>query len=150
MGSTIDAWIEYDDDARYYPERAAEPPFSRIHDNCIPLEYFVMFSDAKDYCFLTALSGNRWREGDPELLFPLRGGLPPNVSGHTRRHVLKVTVDTDPNLGWLTYPEIELAIAHAGLKPDDLSFATTLVLDLMQSIETRLGEGRSRLIFYIE
>lgn len=150
MGASIDAWIEYDDDAQYYPERAAEPPFSQAHSNCIPLDHFVRFRSGNNYRFLAALSGIRRREGDPEPLFPLRGGLPPNVSGYTSHHVFEVAEDTDPNLGWLTYPEIELAIAHAGLKPDDLSFATTLVLGLMQSIETRLGAGRSRLIFYIE
>jgi hypothetical protein len=32
---------------------------------------------------------------------------------------------------------------------DELSLASNLVLDLMQSIEKRLGEGRSRLIFFI-
>ena len=41
-------------------------------------------------------------------------------------------------------------MTHAGLEANNLSFATTLVLDLMKSIEMRLGEGRSRLIFYIE
>lgn len=150
MGTTIEAWIEYDDDARYYPERAAEPPFSRPHGNCIPLTDFVAFRSGKNYRFFAALSGIRRREGDPDPLFPLRGGLPPNVSGHTKRLVFEVADDTDPNLGWLTYPEIEQAMAHAGLEASNLSFATTLVLDLMKSMEMRLGEGRSRIIFYIE
>ena len=84
MGSVIEAWIEYDDDAQYHPERAAEPPFSQVHDNCVPLDHFASFRNTKDYRFFAALSGIRRREGDLEPLFPLRGGLPPNVSGHTR------------------------------------------------------------------
>ena len=150
MGSSIEAWIEYDDDAQYYPERAAEPPFSRPHDNCIPLTDFVAFRSGKNYRFFAAISGTRSQQGDPTPLFPLRGGLPPNVSGYTMRHVFEVADDTDPNLGWLTYPEIKQAVVHTRLEVSNLSFATTLVLDLMKSIEMRLGEGRSRLIFYIE
>ena len=150
MGSSIESWIEYDDDAQYYPERAAEPPFSRPHDNCIPLTDFVSFRSGKNYRFFAAISGIRSQPNDPAPLFPLRGGLPPNVSGYARHHVFSVADDTDPNLGWLSYAEIEQALAHMAISREKLALATNLVLDLMQSIENRLGEGRSRLIFYIE
>ena len=150
MGSSIEAWIEYDNDALYYPERAAEPPFSRPHNNCIPLTDFVAFRSGNNYRFFAAISGIRSQQGDPAPLFPLRGGLPPNVSGYTRRHVFEVADDTDPNWGWLSYAEIEQALAHMSIPQEKLGLSTNIVLDLMKSIEMRLGEGRSRLIFYIE
>ena len=80
----------------------------------------------------------------------MRGGLPPNVSGYTKHHVSNICDDNDPSLSWLTYPEIEQAMAHMKVQPSDLSLAANFVLDLMQSIEKRLGKGLSRLIFYIE
>ena len=149
MGISIEAWIEYDDDVKYHPERATEPPFSQVHDNCIPLEYFVRFRSSGDYQFFGAIAGiYRDKEGSRPL-FPMRGGLPPNVSGYTKRHVSEIVEDNDPFLSWLTYPEIEQAMAHMKVHRNDLSLASNLVLDLMQSIESRLGEGHSRLIFYI-
>ncbi len=150
MGSAIESWIEYDDDAQYYPERAAEPPFSRPDDNCIPLDGFTRFCRAKDYRFFAAISGIRSQQGDPAPLFPLRGGLPPNVSEKTKRAVSEIIGEDNPYLSWLSYAEIEQALAHMGILREDLPLTTNLVLDLMQSIEKRLGEGRSRLIFYID
>lgn len=149
MGTTIEAWIEYDDDALYYPERAAEPPFSHPRDFCIPLVDFIDFHQAKDYRFFAALSGIRSRSGDPAPLFSMRGVLPPNVSGQAERAVKKMAGTPNPILGWLTYPEIELALAHASQSRDQLEFETNIVLDLMESIEKRLGKGHSRLIFLI-
>lgn len=149
MGYTIDAWIEYDDSQERNPERAGEPPFSVVTDNSIPVDNFVSFRYAKDYRLFAALSGIEKKESDLEPLFPLRGGLPPNVSGYTYHSVLEIIDPADPNLGWLTCPEIEQALAHLSVKRQDLSFAANLVLDLMQSLEKKLGEGRSRLIFYI-
>ena len=149
MGTTMEAWIEYDDDARYWPERAAEPPFSHPRDFCIPLVDFIDFHQAKDYRFFAALSGIRSREGDPAPLFPMRGVLPPNVSAQAERAVMEMAGVPNPILGWLTYPEIEVALAHAKLSRDQLEFTTNLVLDFMQSIEKRLGEGHYRLIFLI-
>ena len=99
MGSTIEAWIEYDDDAQRHLEKAAEPPFSRPHANSIPLTDFVRFRSGKNYRFFAAISGIRSQPGDPAPLFPLRGGSPANVSGHTRRYVFEVADDTDPNFG---------------------------------------------------
>jgi hypothetical protein len=98
MGSAIDAWIEYDDDARYHPERAAEPPFSQVHDNCIPLEYFTRFRSSGDYQFWGAIAGLHRETNGPSPLFPLRGGLPPNVSGYTKSHVLQIVDENDPSL----------------------------------------------------
>lgn len=150
MGSAIDAWIEYDDDARYHPERAAEPPFSSYCDNCIPLDWFNNFNNAKDYRFFAAISGIRSQQGDPTPLFPLRGGLPPNASKQTRSAVTEIIGEDNPYLSWLSYAEIELALAHMGVPRDKLALPTNLVMDLMQSIEKRLGKDRSRLIFYID
>ena len=141
MGTTIEARIEYDDDALYYPERAAEPPFSYPRDFCIPLTDFHDFHQAKDYRFFAALSGIRSRAGDSAPLSPMRGVLPPNVSGQAERAVVKMAGVPNPILGWLTYPEIELALAHAKLSRDQLELTTNLVLDLMESIEKRLGKG---------
>jgi len=149
MGITIDAWIEYDEDVVYYPERAAPPPFSQDQDGCIPLDCFYQFCGAKDDRFLAAISGVRRREGDPDPLVPMRGCLPPNVTLHTKRQVLEMTGEGDPLLGWLTYPEIERALSHMGVRREEMDTSTNLVLDFMQCIERRLGVGRSRLIFYI-
>ncbi len=146
----MEAWIEYDDDARYYPERAAEPPFSYSRDSCIPLVDFVAFHQAKDYRFFSALSGIRSRAGDPDPLFSMRGVLPPNVSGQAEQAVMEMAGAPNPILGWLTFPEIEMALSHAKLSRDQLELTTNLVLDLMESIEKQLGKGRSRLIFYID
>ena len=150
MGSAIDAWIEYDDDVQYYPERAAEPPFSSYCDNCIPLDWFIQFSNAKDYRFFAAISGIRSRQDDPPPLFPLRGGLPPNASEQTNSAVSEIIGEDNPRLSWLSYAEIEQALAHMGVQREKLDLTTNLVLDLMESIDKRLGEGRSRLIFYID
>lgn len=150
MGSAIEAWIEYDDDARYHPERAAEPPFSTYCDNCIPLDWFIHFNNAKDYRFFAAISGIRSQQGDPAPLFRLRGGLPPNVSEQTKRAVSEIIGEDNPYLSWLSYAEIEQALAHMDVSRENLPLTTNIVLDLMQSIEMRLGTGRSRLIFYID
>ena len=149
MGITIEAWIEYDDNALFDPERAAEPPFSQDVNGCIPLDYFVEFCGAKDDRFLAAISGVRWRAGDPDPLFPMRGCLPPSVTLHTKRQVLEMTGDGDPFLSWLTYPELGRALSHMSVRREKMDISTNLVLDFMQCIEKRLGEGRSRLIFYI-
>ena len=108
MGMTIDAWIEYDDSAHYYPERAGELPFSLAQDNCIPLDHFVRFRNTKDFRFFGAIAGVH-REDGPAPLFPRRGCLPPNVSGYATSHVFNICDADDPNLGWLTYPEIEMS-----------------------------------------
>lgn len=150
MGSAIEAWIEYDDDAQYYPERAANPPFSSYCDRCIPLDQFKGFRQAKDYRFFSAIAGIRSQQGDPVPLFPLRGGLPPNVSEQTRRAVSESIGEDDPCLSWLSFAEIEQALAHMDIPRGNLARSTNFVLDLMQSIETRLGAGRSRLIFCID
>ena len=150
MGSSIEAWIEYDDDAQYEPERAAEPPFSSYCDNCIPLDWFIHFSNAKDYRFFSAIAGMRSQQGDPVPLFPLRGGLPPNASKQTKRAVSEIIGEDNPYLSWLSYDEIEQALAHMNIPREKLALETNLVLDLMQSIEKRLGAGRSRLIFHID
>ena len=150
MGSRIDAWIEYDDDAQYHPERVEEPPFFRPDDNCISLSGFRRFHAAKDYRFFAAVSGIRSRKDSPAPLFPMRGGLPPNASEQIRREVSEIIGEDNPSLSWLSYAEIEMALTHAKLSRDQLDLTTNLVLDLMQSIEWRLGTGRSRLIFYID
>ena len=150
MGSAIEAWIEYDDDALYYPERAAEPPFSSYCDNCIPLDWFIHFSNAKDDRFFSAIAGIRSRQDDPAPLFPLRGGLPPNTSKQTNSAVSEIIGEDNPYLSWLSYAEIAQALAHMDIPREKLALETNLVLDLMQSIEKRLGAGRSRLIFHID
>ncbi len=150
MGSAIEAWIEYDDDAQYHSERAAEPPFSSYCDNCIPLDWFIHFVNAKDYRFFAAISGIRPQQGDPVPLFPLRGGLPLNASKQTRNAVSEIIGEDNPYLSWLSYAEIESALAHMSIPREKLELSKNLVLDLMQSIEKRLGAGHSRLIFYID
>ena len=150
MGSAIHAWIEFDDDAQYYPERAAEPPFSRPNENCISLDCFAGLDQAKDYRFFAAISGIRSREDDPAPLFPMRGGPPLNASDETKRQISEIIGENNPRLRWLSYTEIERALAHMGVHREGLELTTNLVLDLMHSIETRLGESRSRLIFYID
>jgi len=149
LGYTIDAWIEYDDTPERHPERAGQPPFSVVTDNSISLEDFVSFRYSKDYRLFAVLAGIHRSGNGPGPLFPLRGGLPPNVSGHTVRRVSQLVDPDDPILSWLTYPEIEQAMAHMKVQGADLSLASNLMLDLMQSIEKRLGKGHSRLIFYI-
>ena len=150
MGSAIEAWIEYDDASWYEPGRAAELPFSSYCDNCIPVDWFIHFSTAKDYRFFSAIAGMRSQQGDPVPLFPLRGSLPPNVSAQTRKAVLEIIGEDNPYLSWLSYPEIEEALTHMGITREKIQLSTNLVLDFMQSIERRLGVGRSRLIFYID
>ena len=150
MGSAIEAWTEYDDEAWYEAERAAEPPFSSYCDNCIPLDWFIHFSNAKDYRFFAAISGIRSLQDNPAPLFPLRGGLPPNASEQTKRAISEIIGEDNPYLSWLSYAEIEQALAYMGIPREKLALETNLVLDLMQSIERRLGAGRSRLIFYIQ
>ena len=149
MGITIEAWIEYDDNALFDPERAAEPPFSQDVDGCIPLDYFIEFCGAKDDRFLAAISGAKWREGDPDPLFSMRRCLPPNVTLYAKHQVLEMTSEGDPSLSWLTYSELERALSHMSVRREEMDISTNLVLDFMQCIERRLGEGRSRLIFYI-
>lgn len=147
MGAGLSAWIEYDG-ANYHAERAGGPPFSDTTDGSIPLTDFYNLTGAKDYRFFAAISGARKRGDDPAPLFPLRG-LPTDISGYTACAVDKVADRDDPNFGWLVYDEIEQALAHMNLTRSDLSLPVNIVLDLMQAIDRRLGEGQSRLIFYI-
>lgn len=149
MGTSINAWIEYDDNPDYYPDRGNEPPFTYLSDGFIPLTDSPNFRSGKDYRFFAAISGIRSQQGDPPPLFSLRG-LPQNISGYAKHAVDDVADLDDPNFGWLTYCEIQQALAHMSVARDQLSLHTNIVLDLMQAIDRRLGEGRSRLIFYIE
>ena len=150
MGIAIEAWIEYDDNALFDPERAAEPPFSQNVDGSIPLDYFTEFCGTKNDRFLAAISGARRRESDTDPLFPMRGCLPPNVTLHTKRQVSEMTGEGDPLLSWLTYPEVERALSHIGVQREEMDISTNLVLDFMQCIERRLGTGHPRLIFYTQ
>ena len=131
MGSSIDAWVEYDENPFYYPERAKEPPFAYPFDGFLSLTENSCFRSGKDYRFFAAISGIRRQQDDPAPLFPLRG-LPPNLSGYAKHAVSTEAYDLDdPNFGWLTYPEIEQALAHLSLARDDLDLDTNIVLDLM-------------------
>ena len=113
------------------------------------MDWFIHFSNAKDYRFFSAIAGIRSQLGDPAPLFPLRGGLPPNASEQIKRAVSEIIGGDNPYLSWLSYAEIEQALAHRDTPREKLALETNLVLDLMESIEKRLRAGRSRLIFHI-
>jgi hypothetical protein len=145
MGSSIDAYVEYDTTLVYEPGAGETPPFSKVPE-AMDLTHFLPFREGKDYPFFGAISGIRNATSLPPL-YPLRG-LPSPLSAEAAG-----TLETiyDPcSLGWLTLREIEAALTHMGLRREDLSLETNLVLYIMRYLEKQLGQDRVRLVFGIE
>ncbi|MEW6735969.1 MAG: hypothetical protein AB1489_32040 [Acidobacteriota bacterium] len=143
MGSSIDAFIEYDRTLWFNPSAIDVPPFSTIPE-AIDLTGFTLFRSGKDYLFFAAISGIR-NQTNKEPLYPLRG-LPSPISSEVEKFF-----DPDyPGQGWLTLSEIEAALTHLGFTRDDLSLETNVVLEMMSYLERQLGQNRVRLVFDIE
>lgn len=146
MGTSIDAFIEYDRTLWFEPNAIA-PPFSTVPD-AIDLTSFPLFRSGKDYHFLGAISGIR-NQTNKKPLYPLRG-LPSPISSEAAKGI-DSSFDPDyPGLGWLTLQEIEAAITYMGFSRKDLSLETNLVLEMMGYLQIQLGPNRVRLVFGIE
>lgn len=139
MGTTLDCWIEYDDDA-------GSPPFSdpdRI--GTLPLDYWYDLRSAKDYPFYGAISGARNETGIAPL-YPVRG-MPPNASRKVREEACDVG---DMDLGWLHTAEVHQALKHQNVRMDHLSLELHCVLNMLEYFSRELGDDRVRFVFYIE
>ncbi len=147
MGTTIHAIIEYER-SRLYKTDNLLPPFSGSTDSVIDLSDFTDLSHGKDYRFFGAISGIR-NETGIEPLFPLRGRAP-NINTQTFRSLDKYFDPDGPDVGWLYLREINEALPHQGWTRDDLSLAVNLVLNMMEFLESKLGNDTTRLVFGIE
>jgi hypothetical protein len=141
MGATIYAFIEYDDAPEYYPADSVPGPFAQESDRVIDLTTNVGFSHAKDYLFLGAIGGPRNPRGIEPLIRPR--GLPPRVN----RRIAEEFDPDDPMVGWLTPPEVEAALEHMQVSPEELSFGTLVALGIMRLLQDRLGADRVRFVF---
>jgi hypothetical protein len=144
MGSSIEAYIEYDRTLWDKPNATDIAPFSRVPE-AIDLTGFTLFRSGKDYHFFAAISGIR-NQTDTQHLYPLRG-LPSPCSAEAERGLEQLYGPDD--LSWLTLGEIEEALAHMGWGAEDLSLETNTVLATMAYLEGQLGKDRVRLVFGI-
>lgn len=150
MGTTIDAFVKYDDYASsaYEYERQGlavpdiyqVPPFSA---DVASLAWEPLCWD-KEYEFFAAISGVRNRSSI-EPLFPPRG-FPARMSPACRRYFGEPTDDFEC-AGWLILSEINAALEHMSVRRDMLTFRVQLALDTMAYIEERLGTDRVRLVW---
>ena len=137
MGADITAFIQIDDNTP-----SGEPAFTN-DPSTWDLSGDYGLSSGKHYTFYAAIAGVRNDSGIAPL-FPCRG-LPPRSS---RRICDHIDAD-DPNVGWLTLPEIYQALAHMKIPADSLDESVQLVLQAMQSAEEIYGAGRTRLVFMV-
>lgn len=135
MGTTIDAWIEYDEHG--------VRPFQQ-EPEVLPLDKWVGLSHAKDYAVYAAISGMRNDTGIPPL-HALRG-LPPAPSAPVESELGGEGSCT----GWLLPSEVAAAIAHHGVDMRGVSLEFRFVLNSLEFLSRELGDERVRLVFYIE
>lgn len=145
MGVGIEAFIEFDDSSERNED--SMEPFSAPDHGVIPLTEYTALAMGKDYDFIGAISGVRAPRGEP--LFPTRG-LPRHLSPQVDEAIRGLFDPETEKVGWLTLREIHSALEHMGIAYDQLSLAVQVVLRMMQFFETKLGEGRVRLVFGVE
>ena len=104
-----------------------------------------LYTGSKDYLFFGAIAGVRNESAVDPLHSPR--GLPSNPSLDVRRAAEEGVFEGGFGTGWLTPGEIHAALDHQAVNRDLLSFETGLILEIMASLERRLGVGRVRLIF---
>src|SRR5262245_18812885 len=139
MSMNIFALIEYDESLLY--AATPDPPFSTAVEE-IDLTRFPGLYAGKDYAFFAAISGFCNDKALPPL-YALRG-LPLNVSPGARRCIEKYFDPHYPVIGWLTWGEINAALAHMGVAQEELSLEVNLVLQMMAYLEKQLGKDRVR------
>lgn len=142
MGTTLEALIECDR-SRLFEGSESSAPFAGPTDDVLSFIDYTALSHGKDYTFVAAISGRR-NESGVEPLFPLRG-LPPNPSVVAQRFL-------DPSsefTGWLTFREIQAALAHTGISEARLSLAVRVVMTAMRLLAAELGDDRVRLVFEV-
>ncbi len=144
MGTSIDAYIEYDRTLWFDANAVAIAPFSSVPE-AIDLTGFTLFRSGKDYRFIGALSGIR-NQTTQEPLYGMRG-LPSPISSEAAHGLDQFFDPGYPGLGWLTLREIEMALAHMGFTHEDLSLETNTILEMMAYLERQLGQDRVRLVF---
>lgn len=145
MGVDIDAYLEFDTSGASLPWQGEG--FSTDAIGVIPFNDYGSLVSGKDYDFMGAISGVRAPQGKP--LYSPRG-LPPSVSPEVESAILEFYDPSSQVVGWLSLREIEDALAHMEVSYDRLSLAAQVVLRMMRSLESKLGEGRTRLVFGIE
>jgi len=84
----------------------------------------------------------RAQEDDPTPLFEPRG-LPDNAHYRTR----DIFTEEDDVCGWLLAHEVRAAIAHLKIPPEHLSTDATLLLQVLELLESRCGPDRVRIVF---
>ena len=104
-----------------------------------------LYTGGKDYLFFAAIAGVRNKTGVEPLYSPR--GLPPELSTPVHFAVEKNIFEDLDGISWLTLQEIHMALDHHAVNWDHLSYQTLAILDIMESLERRFGEGRVRLIF---
>jgi hypothetical protein len=147
MGTSIEAYIEYDKTLLYDPTAGNVEPFSLVPE-AIDLTTFTLFRSGKDYRFIGAISGIR-NQTNKEPLYSLRG-LPSPISSEAARGLNELFDPSFSGLGWLFLSEIEEAISHIGFTRHDLSLETNVVLEMMYYLKKELGLNRVRMVFGIE
>ena len=155
MGTEMTAFIEYDRTPHrwreFYPDPAVPlpPPFAETQGEPYSLTTGGgIFTGSKDYLFFGAIGGVRNETGTPPL-FPPRG-LPPNLSLEVRRAVREPGAPDelgDHGDSWLRLSEINAAPDHQRVDRSLLGFETHTIMAVMESLATRLGDDRVRLVF---
>ena len=135
MGTTIDAWIEYDE--------LGDPPFSE-QPEAIPLDVWYDLRSAKDYRVYAALSGARNGTGI-QPLYPLRG-LPINPSWQAAECLGK----NNTLASWLHPSEVFQALGHHHVSENEISLEMRCVLQILRFLESQIEDRRVRFVFEIE
>jgi len=139
MGSTIDAWIEYDQ----YGRGDGKEAFSE-QPECLPLPEWSDMSHAKDYPVYGAIFGVRNSTGIEPLF--VRRGIPENPSSE----VEKGLDAGDDMASWLYPSEVIAALAHHSVTEEVISLEMRCVMRILEFMASELGDQRVRLVFRVE
>jgi hypothetical protein len=145
MGATMTGIIEWTHDAQcaIRPDLGIPLTHPRWHDDHI---HGILFKTDKEYEFFGAIAGVRGQCKTP-LISPR--GVPENLSSPAARYFR----DFGASLaGWLHLSEIDKAMAHTGIAPEDflMDLDLEIALDLMRRLVARLTDPHVRLVFDIE
>lgn len=148
MGTTINAFIEYDDEARYAFDTGTlpsltDPPFESDVES---VAWDGLCWD-KEYDFFAAIAGVRNESGIRPLYAPR--GLPASLSAAAERELLDKR-SGEPfghTAGWLHHSEILAAIEHMSMSSEQMGLRVMLMLEIMAYLSRCLGGERVRLVW---
>jgi hypothetical protein len=145
MGASMTGIIEWTHDAHcaIRPEFGISLSEPRWHDDHL---HGILFETDKEYEFFGAIAGVRGRCKTP-LISPR--GVPAHLSIPAANYFRDYGA---PLAGWLHLSEIDGAIDHTGIPPEEflMDLDLEIALDLMRRLVAKLTDPHVRLVFDIE